>query len=100
MKGPAPAVCAVTSPTRLHHAALSAVPAIAQQWSFEIRFDQAAAFRFLRQPSRPNAPRPVAKKWEGGLMSALPPKADMGGATRDVPLSANSGALRFNFHTF
>ena len=24
-------------------------------------FDQAAAFRFLRQPSRPSAPRPMAK---------------------------------------
>src|SRR5262249_56748354 len=27
----------------------------------QLDIDQAAAFRFLRQPSRPNAPRPVAK---------------------------------------
>jgi len=40
----------------------------------------AACFRFLRQPSRPNAPRPVTW-WR---MSALPQKADMCSATRDV----------------
>ena len=45
------------------------------------QIDQALCFRFLRQPSRPNAPKPVAKS---GLMSALPPKADMCSAQADV----------------
>ena len=53
-------------------------------------FDQAASaavlFRFLRQPSRPNAPRPEAKSGRvagSGVSAILPPVIPMGG-----PLSA------------
>ena len=36
-------------------------PSFARGSVGHVQIDQAACFRFLRQPSRPNAPKPVAK---------------------------------------